>query len=105
MRLFHWTTRTYTKHVIIDQAYEQLDSLIDNLVETYLSYMSNAHMRASIRKVSMKCQVLTDAQLRMYLDRKRKQVSEFNFEQPDLNSIRDDILAVLSKTIYLFDNR
>ena len=104
IRLFHWTTKSYSKHVAADIAYGKLDDLIDDFVESYL-----AHFKMStniiMSKISMNCRVYNDKAMLNYLIRKRDDLSAMDFKFNDLSSIRDEMITVLSKTIYLFDTQ
>ena len=36
LRIFHWQTESYAQHKALGKAYEALDGLIDNFVETFM---------------------------------------------------------------------
>jgi hypothetical protein len=97
-------TQSYAKHKATDDLYEKLSSLMDAFVETYIG----KYQRPKMNELNIKISCMNDTQMLNYL---KKQcdflIQELpKFLQPekdmDLLNIRDELLANLYQTIYLF---
>ena len=106
VKIYHWSTDKYARHVATDTLFNNLGQNIDKFVETYQG------SRNKKLKLSEKC-ILTlvhinDSNMLDYLKEFAKWLS---FDLPkvldqksdtDLLNIRDEILTDVNKTIYLF---
>ena len=103
IRIYHWTTPIYKKHVVSGQLYEKLDSLIDKFVETFLgknkltfepftiTVSSNTNIISSLN--SFKRFLLTDLELALN--------SNSAMKNTDLKNIRDEMLGEVNQSIFL----
>jgi hypothetical protein len=102
LRLLHWQTKSYSEHKALGRAYEDLDGIVDNFVETYFGKYGNVNaketFKINIENYSEKNtkEVLQDG-IR-YLENMTTNLSENDTE---LLNIRDEMLAVLQHTKYL----
>lgn len=104
IRLYHWTTRSYARHVASGTLYESLDKKIDQFIETLQG-------RHTIKNVSLKMQLhsMTDKEilkeLHRFCDFLAKDIEEMLDElsiSSDLKNIRDEMISLTHQTLYLF---
>ena len=104
IRLYHWTTRSYARHVASGTLYESLDQKIDQFIETLQG-------RHTIKNVSLKMQLqsMTDKEilkeLHRFCDFLAKDIEEMLDElsiSSDLKNIRDEMISLTHQTLYLF---
>lgn len=104
IRLYHWTTRSYARHVASGTLYESLDKKIDQFIETLQG-------RHTIKNVSLKMQLesMTDKEIVKELHRfcefLAKDIEEMLDElsiSSDLKNIRDEMISLTQQTVYLF---
>ena len=103
IKLYHWQTRVYARHIATDTILEKLEERIDNFVEVYLGKYGRPRLTG--KNATFSLQNLTEAgAVRMikaaikYVQGMHKQVQT----QSDLINILDDILKELGQLIYLF---
>lgn len=104
IRLYHWTTRSYARHVASGTLYESLDKKIDQFIETLQG-------RHTIKNVSLKMQLqsMTDKEILKELHRFcdflakdiEKMLDELSISS-DLKNIRDEMISLTHQTLYLF---
>ena len=104
IRLYHWTTRSYARHVASGSLYESLDKKIDQFIETLQG-------RHTIKNVRFKMDVwsMTDKEivkeLHGFCDFLAKDIEEMLDElsiSSDLKNIRDEMISLTHQTLYLF---
>jgi DNA-binding ferritin-like protein len=104
LRINHWQTESYAQHVAFGEAYNALDALLDQLVETHqgkhgkISFDSESSVElTNLEELSMQ-DILT--QVTDYLSTEFDSVIEPERDTDCLN-IRDEILQSLNKLKYL----
>jgi len=104
IRLYHWTTRSYARHVASGSLYESIDKKIDQFIETLQG-------RHTIKNVRFKMDVwsMTDKEivkeLHRFCDFLAKDIEEMLDELSifsDLKNIRDEMISLTQQTLYLF---
>lgn len=103
MRIFHWQTRAYARHVAFGEAYDTLSDLIDTFVEVCMGkhgrFVLNAANTIHLSNLSdVSCHSFLDASCEML-----KQISSTLDPEcdTDLLNIRDEMLAEVNKLKYL----
>jgi len=101
-RIHHWQTPSYAEHKALGNAYEGLDDLIDNFVETYMGkYGKDTEQERTITlhgyETSHPMPVIK--YFENYLINELP--AELSQEDTDLLNIRDEMLALLNRTKYL----
>ena len=100
VKLYHWKTKSYSRHKAADELHSQLQALGDSLIET----MSTRYGRPdNTHEIVVRVKDLTDSSIIGYLEKYCKTVNGYKFDKThtDLMSIRDDILAAVNKSLYL----
>lgn len=95
LRLIHWQTKSYARHVASDSLMTELGSLIDTYVEAHMGRHGSITVSGSIDLLDR-----TDAQ--KYVKSVRDKLMTYEIDEPDLLSVRDDMIVVLNKTLFLF---
>ena len=102
IKVYHWQTKSFARHKATDDFVSSLDEKIDEFVEVFMGKYGRPRVSGVIKLhnfsesaartfVSKQTSYLTKA-----LPRKLKD------SDTDLLNIRDEILALVNKTLYLF---
>lgn len=105
VKLYHWKTMSYATHKATDELYDDLNKYVDEFVEVLIGHKDG--VRATLPKKSMKlydCASLDE--FKRKIETYKQVLMDFTFrfggkKNTDLLNIRDEILAVLNKTLYL----
>lgn len=105
IKLYHWTTTSFARHKGADNLFEEITDLGDKFMETYMGKYGRPSTSERSAKIALK--PLTDKTVVEYLRQRHKTLREelsksLKEEDTDLINIRDEILAKLSQTLYLF---
>jgi hypothetical protein len=102
MKIYHWQTKLYSRHIATDSLVEDLDKLTDKYVEIYSGIYENIeiHEDKSLFKLNNIC----DKNIVSYLNALKKIISTETSDITDseLLNVRDDILGKIDNTIYLY---
>jgi len=105
VKLYHWQTMNYPRHIATNDLLPKLDTNIDQFVEVYIGKYgrpklsgktSSIHLRNHSDKEATKMIQEAIAWLSTDLPKKLKKTDT------DLINIRDTIVADLNQTLYLF---
>lgn len=102
IKLYHWQTREFARHTATDALTLALDTNIDAFVESYMG----RYGRPSVSR-SIKLHNFSESAARTFVVRETKYLErelprKIGRGDADLLSIRDTILADLTKVLYLF---
>ena len=97
MHLTHLGTTSYAEHKALNNAYEELLDLIDDLIE---SYYGTTGKRLNI-KIPASEYVNARAHITYIKDYIMKHRTVFGKDNTHLQNIIDEIIALYSKTLYL----
>ena len=103
IKLYHWQTRVYARHIATDKALEALEKHIDSFVEVYLGKYGRPRVTGKNATISL--QNLTEAGATRLIKAAMKYVQAMHKPlqmQTDLINILDDILTELGQLLYLF---
>ena len=105
VKLYHWQTMAYPRHVATDELVTKLDTNIDQFVEVYVGKYGRPKLSGQTSTIRLRnhsdkeaTNLLKEAidWLTTDLNRKLKKTDT------DLMNIRDTIVADLNQTLYLF---
>lgn len=105
IKLYHWMTEVYSRHVASDKLYTTLSECIDRFVETYIGkYGRPKFTKGDLRNEHI---VFTDGNVTSYLDKITKYLTNYislytKENDFDLLSIRDEIFEAINQSKYLF---
>jgi hypothetical protein len=101
VKIYHWQTFSYSRHKSSDALYQTLVNLIDEFVETFMGQLET-HVRISstlkLKNISDKQIPNTLRKFKLFLQNLDKRVP---YMTTDLLNIRDELLGVTDKTMYL----
>lgn len=105
MKLYHWQTLSHARHVASDDFVTNLTAFIDQFIEVY----QGKYGRIKLGKVStVRLEDIDDDSIIDYLKKYRNYLtftlsgSLHQMKDTDLLNIRDEMLADVNKTLYLF---
>ena len=104
IRLYHWSTTSYSRHTASGALYDLLSTLIDTFVETYMGrYKRPAYQNDfDVQVKQLNDSTINDA-LKEYSDFLKYILPKYlKDSDTDLYNIRDSILGEINKTMYLF---
>jgi hypothetical protein len=102
IKVYHWQTKSFARHKATDEFVTELDGLIDSFVEVYMGKYGRPKVSGSIKlhnfseSAAKSFVAKQTAYLSKVLPRKLKSTDT------DLLNIRDEVLALVNKTLYLF---
>lgn len=105
IKLYHWQTRVYARHIATDSILEKLDKSIDSYVEIYIGKygrpkMSGKNSLITLHNLSEAGAVrLVNAAIKYLQGPLTKTLTHYD---TDLMNIRDELIADLNQLLYLF---
>ena len=105
VKLYHWQTKIYARHVASDKLFGEINELIDKFIEIYIG--KNGRPTLSTKQNTLKLDNFNDEAMVAYL---QKWIRYFQDKLPemldkkdtDLINIRDEMMGLLNNTLYLF---
>jgi hypothetical protein len=108
IKVFHWQTNKYSQHVASDQLYTSLQTLTDQWVEVYQGKyqtltFEDDKVNVPLRNVDLDDFKLHLTQFKTFLMRDIPKFlgDDKEMKHTDLYNIRDEMLAITNKTLYL----
>lgn len=102
IKVFHWATSSYSKHKALDDLHSSLSNDVDELMEVYIGKFERQPLE--IFTISMNATSNTK-DLIQYLQEQREYIRGIrnkNFKNySEIQTILDNILSSISRTIYL----
>ena len=104
IKVFHWNTYNFVQHKATDDLYNELQGLVDQFVEVYMGKYSRIRFDESF---SVDVHDFDESDFKKLLDYyisflKKDLPRYLKSSDTDLLNIRDEMLGLLNKTIYLF---
>jgi len=105
IKLYHWQTRVYARHIATDKIVEQLDKSIDSYVEVYIGKYGRPKVTG--KNASITLHNLTEAGAVRLVNAAIKYLQgpltkTLKPSDTDLMNIRDEMVADLNQLLYLF---
>ena len=102
VKLYHWQTGSFARHKATDDLTAALDLNIDSFVESYMGRYGRPKVSGSI-----KLHNFSESAAKSFVAKETKYLTselprKIGRNDTDLLNIRDEILAELNKTLYLF---
>ena len=103
IKLYHWQTRVYARHIATDGALERLEKRIDSFVEVYIGLynrpkLTGKNATIALHNLTEAGAVRTIKAAMKYVDGLHKPLQSHS----ELINILDDILRELGQLLYLF---
>jgi len=105
IKLYHWQTKSYSRHKATDNVIDSLDTSIDKYVEVYMGKYGRMKMNSSTGSISVKN--LSESSIINFIKRciaylNSELTGKLKDNDTDLINIRDEMLAELNQLLYLF---
>jgi DNA-binding ferritin-like protein len=105
VKLYHWETKNFARHKATDELVDKLDDNIDKFVEVYVGKYGRPSLNSRTSRIMIRN--FNDREAPILLKQAidwltSKLPTLLNAKDTDLLNIRDEILADLNKTLYLF---
>ena len=101
IKLYHWTTESYSNHKTTNKLLEKLSDLIDSFIEKYMGAFSRPVMKigsnVSIQNMTKTKYIKLLKQAQDYL---RGDLEKIISKNTELLNIRDEVLAELDQALY-----
>ena len=108
IKLYHWQTRVYARHIATDKILEQLDTAIDSFVEIYVGKYGRNRLTGKNAIITL--HNLTEAGAVKLLQSSVKYIQgtltkSLKEHDTDLTNLRDEMVGQLHQLLYLFSLR
>jgi len=105
LKLYHWQTKTYSRHMAVDKVLGDLDTLIDSFVEIYIGKYGRPKLTGA--QATLRLHNLTDAGAtalcKSAISYLLKQlVKGLPDSDSDLVNLRDEMMGLINQLLYLF---
>ena len=105
LKLYHWQTKTYSRHMAVDKVLGDLDTLIDSFVEIYIGKYGRPKLTGA--QATLRLHNLTDAGAtalcKSSVNYMLKQlVKGLSDADSDLVNLLDEMMGLMHKLLYLF---
>jgi hypothetical protein len=101
-KLYHWNTTSFSRHKATDEFNSSLQSILDKFVEVYIGRYT---VKPIVKKLRLDETNLTDDGIVRIFIAVREYLKTFDkkFTDTDLLNLRDELLANVNQTLYLFN--
>lgn len=106
LKIFHWTTDSYSAHKVSDKFYSKIHDLMDVYVETYLGHHNyKKKLQNKIKNITIK-NITNNKDLISYTHDYKKKIKKIRTimndkKESELINVLDDILTKLDILLYL----
>jgi len=97
LKIYHWETKKYSRHIASDVLYEKVSDFIDNLVE----YESRTK-RLTLEPYNIKIHNMEDETALLFLENFCNVIESITTRDKGLRARRDDLIGYFHKAMYLF---
>jgi hypothetical protein len=105
IKLYHWQTRVYARHIATDQMLEKLEKSIDSFVEIYIGKYGRPRMTGDNAVITL--HNMTEAGATRLIKSAIKHIQgpltkSLHDADTDLVNLRDEMVGDLNQLLYLF---
>lgn len=102
IKLYHWNTLSYSRHKATDEFLENFAGKIDKFTEVYIGKYK---VKPLVENIKLDTSFLNDDNIIILFNQARDFLNDLNSYklESDLLNIRDEILADVNQTLYLFN--
>jgi hypothetical protein len=105
IKLYHWQTHVYSRHIATDKILKTLEKSIDSFVEVYIGKYGRPRINGKNATITL--QNLTEAGATRLINASVKYLQgpltkSLQPSDTDLMNIRDELIADLHQLLYLF---
>lgn len=101
-RIYHWQTESFAEHKAFGETYENLDDLIDDFMEAYIPRYSRPYKEEGFTFSAVNYSGDVTSIIKSFINILVNELPKaFSPKDTDLLNIRDEMLQLLNKLIYL----
>jgi len=109
LKVYHWQTKLYSRHLAADKFLSKAEDIIDNIIEVYQGKygvidLNNKNKNVKIDNISNADIIKYLMAIKKYLEEDYVNILNKNVNT-DLLNLRDELLASINTTIYLFNQK
>ena len=97
IKLFHWNTKVYSKHIATDELHSKLSKLTDSYTEKYFGENGRITVNANISYIT-----LSDKDFEKEIAIFKEYLIKLQNPSTDLSNIRDEMLGEVNQFLYLW---
>ena len=102
IKVFHWSTMSYSTHKALDDLHKNLSDMVDELIEVYIGKFNKQPIE--VFSISMEASSNT-SNLIQYLEEQRENIRNIRTKtfksSSEIQNICDSMMSSISNTIYL----
>ena len=100
-KLYHWNTSSFARHKATDNFNDKLQDKIDKFVEVIIGKYK---IKPVINSIKLDPSLLTDSGIEILFNQAKQYLESLNkiISDSEILNIRDEILADINVTLYLF---
>ena len=98
LKLYHWKTKSYARHIASDQLYKHINEFTDQLVEYYQGYnplIDIDNQRIFIYNIN-------DDNVLQFITNLNKFITLLSIPDKGIIAKRDELIGIIHQTLYLF---
>ena len=99
LRLYHWNTKIYSRHIASGNLYEKLNDQIDRFIETLQGELGE---KIKYKNITLQFDLNTDDSIVDVLENFKEILKSLQDISIDLKNQRDDMYGEVNRTLYLF---
>jgi hypothetical protein len=101
-KVYHWNTTSYARHMATDRFNGSMQPIVDKFIEVFIG---RYQLKPNVNQVNLRPENLTDEGIKQYFIRAKEYLQELDkfLSDTDLLNIRDELLAEINQTLYLFE--
>jgi len=99
IKMYHWNTTSFSRHKATDQFGEKLLGLVDKFVEVFIGRYK---LKPNLSTIEINAHYMTDSGAEDLLKHARTSLQKMELKDSDLLTIRDELLAEVNQTLYLY---
>jgi hypothetical protein len=101
-KVYHWNTTSYARHMATDRFNGAMQPIVDKFIEVFIG---RHQLKPIVSQINLRPENLTDEGIKQYFIRAKEYLQELDkfLSDTDLLNIRDELLAEINQTLYLFE--
>lgn len=98
LKMYHWQTKSYARHVAADSLYKNVNEFMDELVE----YDQGVKKRINIEEQCISIHNMNDTNAVWFLKMFSVFISSISIPDKGIIAKRDELIGLIHQTLYLF---
>ena len=101
-KIYHWSTTSYSRHMATDRFNGNMQTITDKFIEVFIGRYK---LKPIISRIELKDKYLSDDGIKDYFIKTKNNLQQLEniVSDSELLNIRDELLAEINQTLYLFE--